>query len=102
MPQPPNDLVLNGFAIGTMVVSIATGLYLLTARRARLVLRYEPRRPVPWGPAGTIPTVIALAITAYTFGHGRDSTGPLEPFTFIAFMLQQLFVAGGYLFVVAV
>ncbi len=61
MPQPPNDPVLIGFAVGTLLLSIATGLYLLFVRKHHSVLDYESRNPVPWNAAATLLAVLAIA-----------------------------------------
>lgn len=94
MAQLPNDPVLVGFAIGTMLLSVLTGVNLLSMRRKGPLLPYEPRRPVPWTWAGVLLAAFYLLITLYS------SLEPLRAFTLAASMLQQVLIVGGFLFVI--
>ena len=55
-----DDPVLNTFAAGTMLLSLATGLYLIYTQFQGPILRYVPRRPVPWGAFATVVAVLYL------------------------------------------
>jgi membrane protease YdiL (CAAX protease family) len=107
MPQPPNDPALSFFAAGMMLLSITACMNLVSMRRRGPLLPYEPRRPVPWGAVGCILAVMYLLTTAYSVlsGEGDGATGgsphSLAPSTLVAAMLQQLFIVGGVLFVIA-
>jgi membrane protease YdiL (CAAX protease family) len=107
MPQPPNDSALSFFAAGMLLLSITACMNLVSMRRRGLLLPYEPRRPVPWGAIGCILAVMYLLTTAYSVlgGEGDGATGgsphSLAPSTLVAAMLQQLFIVGGVLFVIA-
>lgn len=121
MPQPPNDPVLTGFIAGALLLSIATGLFLVSARRRGPLLRYQPRRPVPWGAEASILAVLFVLLALVT---PWDSAGPQEQEAqpnsvkvqaqeieanpvevatqLIASMLPQVLIVGGFVFVVAV
>jgi membrane protease YdiL (CAAX protease family) len=58
MPQPLDDPALASFMIGTMVLSVAVGLFLLARRKSGPLLPYEPRRPVPWNAAAALLAVL--------------------------------------------
>jgi membrane protease YdiL (CAAX protease family) len=78
MPQAPPDPVLNAF-IGTVwLASMATWGWLIVARARGPWLAYEPRNPVPWGPAAAVLavlfTLLALASAGYTL-----VAGPIPP-----------------------
>lgn len=59
MPEPQVDLVQALFVAGALLLSISTGFYLIIRSSRGPILRYEPRRPVPWG-------LIACALAAFS------------------------------------
>lgn len=68
MPPQIDDPVLEIFAAGTFVVSIATCIALLVLARIRgSLLPFMPRRPVPWNALGAILTGI-MVVTAVAAG----------------------------------
>jgi membrane protease YdiL (CAAX protease family) len=103
MPHPPNDPILIGFAFGTLILSIATGLYLISARRAGPLLPYEPRRPVPWGPIGGFLAFLSVlfALMSATGGKTDSSEEPLQSVDILGSLVVQIFIVGGFLFLVA-
>jgi membrane protease YdiL (CAAX protease family) len=103
MPPEPLDPALNLFAVGTLLLSIVACMNVIQMRRQGSVLPYESRRPVPWGPVGCVLAMTYLLFTAIS-AFGRDGDGPsqpLTPSTLIAGMLQQFFIVGGFVFVIA-
>jgi membrane protease YdiL (CAAX protease family) len=104
MPQTPIDPALELFEIGTLLLSIVACMNVIFMRRSGPVLPYEPRRPVPWGAVGCILAATYLLFTAVSVLGGDDggSPQPLVPSTLIVAMLEQLFIVGGFLFLIAV
>src|SRR6476620_8349482 len=104
MPQPPIDPALELFEIGTLLLSIVACMNVIFMRRSGPVLPYEPRRPVPWGAIGGILAATFLLFTAISALGGDEggSPQPLAPSSLIVAMLEQLFIVGGFLFLIAV
>lgn len=63
MPEQQVDSLQLLFVAGALLLSISTGFYLIVRSSRGLVLRYEPRRPVPWGPIASALVVFALLST---------------------------------------
>src|SRR3954453_5929230 len=107
MPPESLDPALYVFAVGTILLSIGACFNVIHMRRKGPLLPYEPRRPVPWGAVGCILAVITLLNAAYAASHdmavadGGRSSQPLEPATLIFGMIEQLFIVGGLVLVVA-
>src|SRR4051812_36203005 len=107
MPPESLDPALYVFAVGTILLSIGACVNVIHMRRKGPLLPYEPRRPVPWGAVGCILAVITLLNAAYAASHdmavadGGRSSQPLEPATLIFGMIEQLFIVGGLVLVVA-
>lgn len=59
MPEPQVDLVQALFVAGALLLSISTGFYLIIRSSRGSTLRYEPRRPVPWG-------LVACSLAAFS------------------------------------
>lgn len=104
MPPEPIDPALNIFAVGTILLSIVACMNVVHMRRRGPVLPYEPRRPVPWGPVGCVLAGSYLLIAALSAfqSDGGGTPQPLDPSALIIGMLHQLFIVGGFLFVIAV
>src|SRR4051794_28616662 len=109
MPQAPVDQVLVIFQEGMMLLSIVACIHVLSMRRNGSVVPYEPRRPVPWGPVGSLLVLLLLMALGYQVIVGdRHAVDVFEnsPKTFPAFdlissMLAQLIIVLVFLFVVA-
>src|SRR3954453_422655 len=97
MPQPLNDPIANGFASVVMFASIATGIYLLLSLRKGPLLRYERRRPVPWGAVAAFLAVLAVVLALFSSRGSDESHEPLNTFQFLAAMTSQLVVIGSFL-----
>jgi membrane protease YdiL (CAAX protease family) len=108
MPPESLDPALYVFAVGTILLSIGACVNVIHMRRKGPLLPYEPRRPVPWGAVGCILAVITLLNAGYAALHdaavidGGRSSQPLEPSALILGMIEQLFIVGGFLLVIAV
>jgi membrane protease YdiL (CAAX protease family) len=106
MPDPIHDPLLIGFQLGTMFLSVLTGLYLISLRRTAPLLQYEPRRAVPWGAAGSVLAITFLLLTFYTaartFQVGKEHEEAFTAAHLVASMLAQVIVIGGFFFVIAV
>lgn len=74
MPQPPIDPALNAFALGMMVLSLTACMHVLAMRQKGVVLPYERRQPVPWGPVGCVLAATLLLFVAIS-AIGGDSAG---------------------------
>lgn len=58
---PPDDPLLNAFAIAVLLTSLVTWIYLAQRWwRRGTFLDYEPRRPVPWGAMGAVLAVLMV------------------------------------------
>ncbi len=101
MPQLPPDPLLNAFTGGTMLLSIGIGLYLLSLRQAGPILRYEPRRPVPWGAAGCILAGLYLLLAVNSSWADTAPQKPLDVLTTLAIVAQQFILVGGFVLVIA-
>src|SRR5256885_6502571 len=108
MPQPPNDPVLNTFALGMMLLSITACMNVLVMRRKGPVLPYEPRRPLPWGAVGCIlagALLLSLAVGAFgglsAADEGRSPKLP-APFSLVIGMLVQCSIVAAVLLIIAV
>jgi membrane protease YdiL (CAAX protease family) len=105
MPPEPIDPALNIFAFGTMLLSIVACINVIHMRRKGPVLPYEPRRWVPWGPVGGVLAITYLLFTAVGAIGGSDGGRALQslaPWALIGAMIQQLFIVGAFLVVIAV
>jgi membrane protease YdiL (CAAX protease family) len=108
LSEPLNDPVINGLAVGVMLLSVTTWLFLISAWRRGPVLEYEPRRPVPWGPAATLLAVlfVLMALTSAVSGHALSKDIKPKPVETVenlaAFMLTEITITGSFLFAVAV
>lgn len=75
MPPQIDDPVLEIFAAGMFLVSIATCIVLLVMARLRgPLLPFVPRRPVPWNVVGAILTGV-MVFTAVAAGIGELISG---------------------------
>jgi membrane protease YdiL (CAAX protease family) len=107
MPQPPIDPALELFEFGTLLLSVAACVNVTVMRRSGPVLPYEARRPVPWGAVGSILAVVFVLIAAFAAmvgergGKSSGSSQPLEASTLVLAMVEQLFIVGGFLFVIS-
>jgi membrane protease YdiL (CAAX protease family) len=101
MPQLPPDPLLNWFTGATMLLSIGVGLYVLSLRQAGPILRYEPRRPVPWGPAGCILAGLYLLLALSSSAAESGPQTPLDLLTAVAIIAQQFVLVGGFVVVIA-
>ena len=63
MEPNPSDVWLGGFILALAAASVTTWLVLFQQMRSGPLLPYEPRRPVPWGPAA------AVLITLFVLSH---------------------------------
>jgi len=109
MPQQLNDPVVTAFAAGTMLLSVATGLYLLAAWSRGPVLRFLPRAFVPWNAAGAVLAfvLVLVAVGSALVGHTAPQHDVEEKATQVApqlinYIVQEVIVVGGVLFFVAV
>jgi membrane protease YdiL (CAAX protease family) len=108
MPQESLDPALYIFAVGTILLSIGACVNVLHMRRKGALVPYEPRRPVPWGAVGCILAMIILLNAGYaalhdaTFVDGSRSSHSLEPLRLIVGMIEELFIVGGLVLVIAV
>ncbi len=110
MPQAPVDQVLVMFQEGMMLLSIMACIHVLAMRRRGPVVPYEPRRPVPWGPVGSLLALLFLATLAFgvivSHGHAVDHLVESSPeassaLTLLGSMVAQLIIVLAFLFVVA-
>ena len=118
MPEELNDPLLVTFVGGTMLLSLATGFYLLSRLASGPLLTYEPRRPVPWNAFGAVLAVVMVTMTllaAATTGEPADAQAldetkveqleKKEPShsagQLISSMLPEMILVGGVLFFIA-
>jgi membrane protease YdiL (CAAX protease family) len=96
--QLANDPWIQAVVAIQLVAGLAPWFYIMACwRREGGLLPYEPRRPVPWGPAGAM---LALAFTAITISsalasdHGaQQAEAPTTQqvlFSLVASMVMQL------------
>jgi membrane protease YdiL (CAAX protease family) len=116
MPQPPDDPVLTAFAVGTMLLSTAIGVYLLVKRQWGPLLSYGPRRPVPWGSAAAILAVMFMLLALFAPNDGQSSPVQQEnareqqentdaahiAVQLLSAMVPEVLLVGGVLFLIAV
>jgi membrane protease YdiL (CAAX protease family) len=76
MPEPQVDFVQALFVLGALLLSIVTGAYLIYLGARGPILRYEARRPVPWGFIACI--LVALSV-ASAFSAAWQRLQPVEP-----------------------
>jgi membrane protease YdiL (CAAX protease family) len=109
MPQAPVDEVLVIFQEGMMLLSVVACMHVLSMRRKGPVVPYEPRRPVPWGPAGCLLALLLLTTLGYQAIDGdRHAVDVVErtakatsAFELMSSMVAQLIIVLVFLFVVA-
>jgi membrane protease YdiL (CAAX protease family) len=109
MPQAPVDQVLVIFQQGMMLLSIAACIHVFSMRRNGPVVPYESRRPVPWGPVGSLLVLLLLMTLGYQVIAGdrravdvvENSPKTLSSFDLISSMLAQLIIVLVCLFIVA-
>lgn len=77
MENPPIDPWLAAFHLGIFLASIVVWIQLIARwRRREMILDYEPRRPVPWGPVALVP---AFAFVLLALWSGQTAQGvPVE------------------------
>ena len=86
MEPNPSDVWLGGFILALAAASVTTWLVLFRQMRSGPLLPYEPRRPVPWGPAaGVLITLFVLSHVVNVFA----GDGPPE-FDDPAEMVQRI------------
>jgi membrane protease YdiL (CAAX protease family) len=108
MQKPSLDPVTDAIASSIMLASLAAGAYLISSRRRRQLLEYEPRRPVPWNAAATLLAILAVVNALLTLRTGEATDGVVPQLTaaeraraLVAQSLWQMFVVGGFFFIVA-
>lgn len=121
MPEPQVDRVQVFFVGGTLLLSIATGIYLIFRSSRGPLLSYTPRRPVPWGPTATTLALLfaLLPLTSILVSGGvpaaegqvdsseaheesatHDGLGDVAKLAAAA--LQEVFIVVGVGFVIAI
>lgn len=100
--MPTTNDWLTGLTAAATLGSLITWLVLLGRRWRGPFLRYQPRRPVPWGPAGALLAVLLmlLALGSYWTGSAippEEPEGSYEVVQRIAFgIVQQSLLVGIY------
>src|SRR5687768_11825053 len=81
MEQLANDPWFKTIGALQLVASIAALIFVVGRRRRHSVLLpYEPRRPVPWGPAGAWLAVVFTAVSiSSAFSTDNASANHAEP-----------------------
>ncbi len=116
MPQPLDDPVLTAFAVGTMLLSAAIGVYLFAKRQWGPLLPYEARRPVPWGSAAALLAVMFVLLALFSPNDGQRSPDQPEnareqqenadathiALRLLSAMVPEVLLVGGILFLIAV
>jgi membrane protease YdiL (CAAX protease family) len=110
MDQALNDPWLGGLASIVLFGSVATWIYIVSRwLRQGEVLPWEPRRPVPWGPAATIlGSAFALMAISSAWGSSAEVEVAREPsaqriaFNISSLLVLQLLMAGGFFAMIAV
>jgi membrane protease YdiL (CAAX protease family) len=116
MPEQPEDPVLLAFAGSMMLLSAATVVCLLVARSRGPLLKFQPRKLVPWNAAGAvlacvmvlliivsaIESIAAPAISTETSASSDDPSASSVAAVLAANVVQNVVLAGGFLFLIAV
>jgi membrane protease YdiL (CAAX protease family) len=105
----PQDPVLAGLVYGTLLVSVATCLYLISIAVKKPLLPYEPRRSVPWNAIAAFPVTLYLLSTAASVWAELTATSEPPPpnasdviYNLAGVIVQQLLIFGGLVGVTAI
>src|SRR3954453_2598226 len=109
MPLEQIDPVEAGVICTTFLLSVCTWLYFAKVVWKRPLLRYEPRRPVPWNVVAIVPVGLYLLSTLASVWSQLSSTGPPPTpksedivSNLAAIIFQQLLLFGGLFIAVVV
>ncbi len=104
MPQQPLDPVLNGFVGAVLFASLAAWCYALARWQRGPLLRYERRRPVPWGPAASVLVaffvLMALSTWAATSARTKESSTPNVEGIVLGLVMYATMIAGVFVVLV--
>jgi membrane protease YdiL (CAAX protease family) len=104
MVQPQLDPWLAGLASVLAVASLVTWLALVVRRTEKPFIRYEPRRPVPWGPAAALLAVffVVTPIVTTLTGAAPPRQEPDNPIRqIVGYILEQGLITGVFLAAIA-
>lgn len=106
MVHPELDPWLEGLTYVLAVASIATWLALLVRRTERPFLRFDRRRPVPWGVPGALLAAffVALPIVVSLSGAAAPSEQGIDHPTrqIVVYIFQQALITGVFLAAIAI
>ena len=96
MEQAPFDPWLADLIYTLGAASVATWLGLLVRATEKPLVRYRPRRPVPWGWAGSLLAVlfVALALGTWLLGGGDQPAAEQPTWQLGAYIVQQTLFTG--------
>jgi membrane protease YdiL (CAAX protease family) len=116
MPKPIEDPVLIAYQTRVMLVSLGVGVALLGLRFRGPLLRFQPRKLVPWNAAGAILAVLLVSfavLSAFAPQNEReknahenaasqaDESAQAE-FRITVAIVEQIVIVGGMLFLAVV